>query len=68
VYTDFKILKVKVPIIFPARRVFRYAGIDVSIATCFTTPTVGQSDLEYGDGRFFKLICEIVIGGRFFIP
>jgi hypothetical protein len=26
---DFKILEVKVPIIFPARRIFRYAGIGV---------------------------------------
>ena len=27
---DFKILKVQVPIIFPAHRAFRHAGIDVS--------------------------------------
>jgi len=30
VYTDFKILKVKVPVIFSARRDFRHAGMDVT--------------------------------------
>jgi hypothetical protein len=28
---DFMMLEVKVPIIFPARVVFRYAGIDVAL-------------------------------------
>jgi hypothetical protein len=31
--TDFKMLEVKVPIIFPVHRVFRYAGMDVRVTT-----------------------------------
>ena len=31
---DFKMLEVKVPINFPARRVFHYAGMDVTVVYC----------------------------------